>query len=37
MHHGKWVAAVALIFGQAVPASGEIIKGTLFVRGAQMT
>lgn len=37
MHHTKWIAAVALALGLAVPASGEIVKGTLFVRGAQMT
>jgi hypothetical protein len=33
----KWLAAVALTFGLALPAGAEIIKGTLFVRGAQMT
>jgi len=32
-----WVAAVGLLFGIALPASAEIIKGSMVVRGCEMS
>jgi hypothetical protein len=37
MQHRIWVAALGLVFGVALPASAEIIKGRLVVRGAEMS
>ena len=37
MQHRKWVAAVAMTLGLALPASAEVTKGVLAVKGAQMT
>jgi hypothetical protein len=32
-----WAAALGLVFGIALPANAEIIKGSLVVRGAEMS
>jgi hypothetical protein len=32
-----WVAALGLLVGVALPAGAEIIKGSLVVRGAEMS
>jgi hypothetical protein len=32
-----WAAALGLVFGIALPAGAEIIKGRLAVRGAEMS
>jgi hypothetical protein len=37
MQRRIWVAALGLVFGIALPASGEIIKGSLVVHGAEMS
>jgi hypothetical protein len=37
MQRRIWVAALGLVFGIALPASAEIIKGSLVVRGAEMS
>ena len=37
MQRTMWAAALGLVFGVALPASAEIIKGKLIVRGAEMS
>ena len=37
MQRGMWTVALGLVFGVALPASAEIIKGSLVVRGAEMS
>ena len=37
MKHRMWAAALGLVFGVALPVSAEIIKGSLVVRGAEMS
>jgi len=37
MQRGMWLAAVGLILTVALPAGAEIIKGSLIVRGAEMS
>jgi hypothetical protein len=37
MQHRMWAAALGLVFGVALPASAEIIKGSLAIRGAEMS
>jgi len=37
MKRGMWAVALGLVFGVALPASAEIIKGSLVVRGAEMS
>ena len=37
MHSRTWAAALGLVFGIALPANAEIIKGSLVVRGAEMS
>ena len=37
MQRTMWVAALGLVFCVALPASAEIIKGSLVVRGAEMS
>ena len=37
MQRNMWVAAVGLVFGIALPASAEIIKGSMVVRGCEMS
>jgi hypothetical protein len=37
MQRSMWVAAVGLVFGIALPASAEIVKGSLVVRGCEMS
>ena len=37
MQRRIWVAALGLVFGVALPAGAEIIKGRLVVRGAEMS
>jgi hypothetical protein len=37
MQRRTWLAALGLVFGVALPASAEIIKGSLVVRGAEMS
>jgi hypothetical protein len=37
MQRNLWVASVGLVFGIALPASAEIIKGSLVVRGCEMS
>jgi hypothetical protein len=37
MQHRIWAAAVGLVLSVALPASAEIIKGSLVVRGAEMS
>jgi hypothetical protein len=37
MQRRTWAAAVGLMCAVALPASAEIIKGTLAVRGAEMS
>ena len=37
MQRRMWTAALGLVFGVALPASAEIIKGRLVVRGAEMS
>ena len=37
MQPKMWVAAVGLVFGIALPASAEIIKGSMVVRGCEMS
>jgi hypothetical protein len=32
-----WLAAVGLLFGIALPASAEVIKGSMVVRGCEMS
>jgi hypothetical protein len=32
-----WAAALGLVFGVALPASAEIIKGRIAIRGAEMS
>jgi hypothetical protein len=32
-----WAAALGLAFGAALPASAEIIKGSIAIRGAEMS
>jgi hypothetical protein len=36
MQRKIWAAAVGLMLGAAMPASAEIIRGSMFVRGAEM-
>lgn len=36
MQRRMWAAALGLVFGVALPASAEIVKGSLVVRGAEM-
>ena len=37
MQRRIWVAALGLVFGIALPASAEIVKGRMAVRGAEMS
>ena len=37
MQRITWTVAVCLAFGITLPASAEIIKGSLVVRGAEMS
>jgi hypothetical protein len=37
MQHRLWAAALGLMFGAALPASAEIVKGRMAVRGAEMS
>jgi hypothetical protein len=37
MHRKACVAALAVVLGAALPASAEILKGSLVVRGAEMS
>ena len=37
MQRRMWAAALGLVCGVALPASAEIIKGRLVVRGAEMS
>ena len=37
MQRTMWAAALGLVFGIALPANAEIIKGSLVVRGAEMS
>ena len=37
MQRNLWVAAVALVFGIALPANAEIIKGSMLVHGCEMS
>jgi hypothetical protein len=37
MQRKMWVAAVGLVFGIALPASAEIIKGSMLVHGCEMS
>ena len=37
MQHRMWAAALGLMFGVALPASAEIVKGRMAVRGAEMS
>ena len=37
MQRRMWAAALGLVFGVALPASAEIIKGSLAIRGAEMS
>jgi len=32
-----WAVALGLVFGVALPASAEVIKGSLVIRGAEMS
>ena len=37
MQRRMWAAALGLVFGVALPASAEIIKGSIVIRGAEMS
>lgn len=37
MRRRMWAAAVGLVFGVALPAGAEIIKGRMAVRGCEMS
>ena len=37
MQRRTWAAALGLVLGVALPASAEIIKGSLVVRGSEMS
>jgi hypothetical protein len=37
MQRRMWATALGLVFGVALPASAEIIKGRLTVHGAEMS
>ena len=37
MQHRMWTAALGLVFGIALPASAEIIKGSMLVHGCEMS
>jgi hypothetical protein len=37
MQRRSWAVAVGLMLGIALPASAEIVKGTLAIRGAEMS
>ncbi len=37
MQHRVWLAAVGLALATALSARAEIIKGAMFVRGAEMS
>ena len=37
MQRRMWAAALGLVCGVALPASAEIIKGSLVVHGAEMS
>jgi hypothetical protein len=37
MQHRMWAAALGLAFGVALPASAEIIKGSMLVHGCEMS
>ena len=37
MQHRMWAAALGLVLGVELPASAEIIKGSLAIRGAEMS
>jgi hypothetical protein len=37
MKRRTWAIAVGLVFGVALPANAQIIKGSLLVRGAEMS
>ena len=37
MQRTMWAAALGLVFGVALPASAEIIKGRIAIRGAEMS
>lgn len=37
MQRITWTVALGLVFGIVLPASAEIIRGTLVVRGAEMS
>ena len=37
MQRRMWATALGLLFGVALPANAEIIKGRLAVRGAEMS
>ena len=37
MQHKMWAAALGLLFGVALPASAEIIRGSMLVHGCEMS
>jgi hypothetical protein len=37
MERRKWMAALALVLGIALPAHAEIIKGSMLVYGCEMS
>ena len=37
MQRTMWAAALGLVFGIALPANAEIIKGSMVIRGAEMS
>ena len=37
MQRRMWAAALGLVFGVALPASAEIIRGSMLVHGCEMS
>jgi hypothetical protein len=37
MQRRTWVAALGLVLGVALPASAEIVKGSMLVHGCEMS